>query len=75
MLNPTHISGADSDLNWRYEVAPNTDSKVNLLTIGRIAASGNWYGDYGEFFIAWAPLPKRNKELESRLVHEGVIPR
>lgn len=71
----SHITGSGEQLNWRYEIAPNSDAKVYLLTIGRIATTGSWHGAYGQFFIAWAPMPKRNKELEDRLVLEGVIPR
>lgn len=43
---------------WNYSIPLSTDSKVNLLTVGRIATNGSWYGSYGQFFIAWAPLPK-----------------
>lgn len=57
--------------DWRYEVPPKTDAKVQLLTIGRVGVYGNWYGRYGEFFIAWAPCPKRNKAAEARL---GLLP-
>jgi hypothetical protein len=53
--------------DWIYEVPPRTDAKVQLLTVGRIATYGSWYGELGEHFIAYCPLPKRNKELERRL--------
>jgi hypothetical protein len=62
-------------IEWIYSIPPKTDSKVNLLTIGRTSTTGNWYGKYGEFFIAWHPLAKRNKGLEDQLVAQGVIPR
>jgi hypothetical protein len=55
---------------WVYAVPPRTDAKVQLLTIGAIQTTGNWYGKYGEFFVAYAPLPKRNKEIERKL---GVL--
>jgi hypothetical protein len=71
--NPTHITGTGHELDWRYEVSPRTDSKVQLLTVGRIAVHGNWYGTYGENFIAWAPMPKRNKVRENELIAEGVL--
>jgi hypothetical protein len=56
---------------WRYEVCPRSDAKVQLLTIGAVATSGNWTGAYGEFYVAWCPLPKRNKAKEREL---GVLP-
>lgn len=70
----TAITGIGKDLEWRYEVAPKSDSKVHLLTVGRIATHGNWSGGYGQYFIAWAPVPKRNKALEEQLVAAGRIP-
>lgn len=69
----THISGTGDELDFRYEVPPLTDAKVQLLTVGRICVTGNWYGHYGEAFIAWAPLPKRNKAIEQDLIAQGII--
>jgi hypothetical protein len=74
MTEPTHITGAGTELEWRYEVAPNRGAKVQLLTVGRIAVHGNWYGAYGEAFIAWAPMPKRNKELEDQFFNHRENP-
>lgn len=68
-----HIAAAPGEIFWRYEVAPRTDAKVWLLTRGRIAVPGNWAGAYGESFIAWAPMPKRDKDIENRLIAEGKI--
>lgn len=62
---------ATNETPWRYEVAPRTDAKVQLLTIGFVAVYGSWRGAYGDLFVAWAPVPKRNKELEAEL---GLIP-
>lgn len=42
-------------------------AKVFLLTKGGVATTGNWTGAYGEFFIAWCPMPKRNKQREREL--------
>lgn len=66
--NEPVITGKDE---WRYEVAPRTDAKVLLLTTGATQTSGNWNGAYGEYYVAWYPLPKRNKRREKEL---GVLP-
>lgn len=67
MSTQPHIAAPAGQVFWRYEVPASTDSKVLLLTAGRVAVTGNWYGPYGRHFIAWAPLPKRDKEQEARL--------
>lgn len=59
---------------WRYEV-PDTTATVLLLTIGRVAMKGPWSGEMGQYYIAWSPLPKRDKALEDQLIEAGVIPR
>lgn len=61
------ITADPGDVFWRYEVPARTDAKVLLLTKGGIAVSGNWTGRLGEFFCAWAPLPKRDKKREREL--------
>ncbi len=63
----TYITADPGGVFWRYEVPAKTDAKVFLLTVGRIAVVGNWYGAYNESFIAWAPMPRRDKEQEARL--------
>jgi hypothetical protein len=68
-----HISAPAGECYWRYEIAPRSDAKVQLLTKGRIATHGQWTGAYGEQFIAWAPMPKRDKKTEARLIAEGKI--
>lgn len=67
MNSKTHITAETGEIYWRYEVPHSTDAKVLLLTVGRIAVTGQWYGPYGQNFIAWAPLPRRDKEQEARL--------
>lgn len=67
MSTQPHIAAPAGEVYWRYEVPKSTDAKVLLLTIGRVAVTGNWYGPYGQNFIAWAPLPRRDKEQEARL--------
>lgn len=53
--------------SWRYEEPLRTDAKVLLLTVGRVAVVGNWCGELGQFFVAWSPLPKRDKQREQEL--------
>jgi len=67
MSNETHIAAPAGEVYWRYEVPKSSDAKVLLLTVGRVAVVGNWYGPIGKAFIAWAPLPKRDKEQEARM--------
>lgn len=67
MSTQPHITAPAGEVYWRYEVPTSTDAKVFLLTVGRVAVVGNWQGAYGQSFIAWAPLPKRDKEQEARL--------
>lgn len=52
---------------WRYSVPRTTDSKMLLLNLGGVAVIGNWRGQLGEHFLAWCPLPKRDKTLEALL--------
>ena len=54
-----------SGVKWNYSIPRNTDSKVHLLTIGMVVTSGSWYGKYGQYFLAWAPLPKVDKQILS----------
>lgn len=61
---------ADDDTSYRYPAAgaqrPPGGAKVLLLTIGGICVTGNWSDD-GRY-LAWAPMPKRNKEIEECLL-------
>ena len=51
---------------WRYEVCPYSDT-VDLLTVGGIRLKGQWQGKLGEQYMAWMPLPKRDKQKELAL--------
>jgi hypothetical protein len=42
--------------------APRPGAKVQLLTRGGVHMTGPWAED--GFYVAWLPLPKRNKEKE-----------
>lgn len=56
--------------DWRYEVPPDTSATCLLLTVGRSLVKGKWYGEHNQYFMAWAPMPKGNKEIERRLREE-----
>ena len=64
---------------WRYEVCPYSDT-VDLLTVGGIRLKGQWQGKLGEQYMAWMPLPKRDKQKELALglgmeyLPEGFVP-
>lgn len=57
-----------NEARWRYpangEPAP-AGVDVQLLTRGGIQVRGTW--DSSGAYIAWAPMIKRDKELEKRL--------
>ena len=44
---------------------PPSGAKVLLLTVGGICTVGPWDGS--ERYTGWAPLPRRNKEKETRI--------
>lgn len=60
---------ASDDVWFRYPEAgdplPPSNTKLLLLTRGGICIVGQWVVD--GFFVAWSPMPKRNKEKESLL--------
>lgn len=57
----------DASYPWNYTVPSNPSRKMQLLTIGDIAVYGPWRGRIGEFYKAWAPMPKRDKQREREL--------
>jgi hypothetical protein len=65
--NPTHISAPPGELFWRYSMPAERSAKMLLLTVGKVAEVGNWIGGYGDLYIAWCPLPQRDKALEGEL--------
>lgn len=64
------------ELYWRHSLPRRTDSKMLLLTVGEVAVIGQWYGKVGEHFLAWCPLPKRDKRVAVSLdtVHPAQSP-
>lgn len=57
---------ATDHTQWTYDIGP-LNRKISLLTRGRTQETGYWRGAYGEMFVAWAPLIKRDMEIEDRL--------
>lgn len=65
-MHATYVSAPVSA--WIYEKPLRMGAKTLLLTIGGICLTGNWYGALGENFVAWAPLPQRDKAAEARIL-------
>lgn len=63
----THIAAEPGNIYWRYEKPALVVSKMMLLTTGHVAVLGPWIGEYGEHYIAWSPMPKRDKVTEREL--------
>ncbi len=76
MTDQSVTTAPPGEIHWRYTVPRNGDSKMLLLNLGGVAIIGNWYGELGEHFLAWCPLPKRDKQLERALglVHYAPTP-
>lgn len=46
-------------IEWNFTVPPaGKRGKLQLLTIGGISVPGAWYGDLGQYFVAWHELVK-----------------
>lgn len=58
---PTYIAAVHGQVYWREEKCPHPGAKVLLLTVGGVCVTGHWYGDLGEAFVAWSPMPKRGR--------------
>lgn len=54
----SYIAAKPGQVYWRHEKCPHRSSKVLLLTVGGICVTGSWYGDVGQYFLAWSPMPK-----------------
>lgn len=52
---------------WIYE-RPRQRGKMHLLTIGCISVTGVWSGELGQYYLAWAPLLKRDKAKEREIL-------
>jgi hypothetical protein len=65
--NNDPVIADNPDSEFKYEVPPRTDATVLLLTKHGVCVPGEWRGKYGQYFIGWAPMPKRNKQREKEL--------
>lgn len=61
-IHATHITAPPGELYWRKSVPPHVGAKMILRTIGNVAVIGHWYGDLGQYFSAWCPLPTDSHE-------------
>lgn len=62
------FTGTSTDIYWRYEVPANKNDTMFLLTaFGKIVVKGAWYGELGEYYIAYSPMIKRDKDKEREL--------
>lgn len=58
--------GAQLDLH--YTVPKRTDQDLLLLTTGGVLVSGRWYGELGQHFVAWMPMPRVLKDKVEEIV-------
>lgn len=64
--SPSHVTSAETQ--WRYEVPMQRGAKTQLLTKGGISVTGQWAGELGEYYFAWAPLIKRDRVKEAEIL-------
>ena len=62
-MTPYQSAGPEYLYPSAGDAPPIPGSKVQLLTKGLVHTTGPW-NDSGDY-IAWLPLPKRNKEKET----------
>ena len=65
-----YITALPSGMSYRYTL-PDKSGKMLLLTVGGVCVVGAWAGELGEYYIAWCPLPKRDKSREPVISVEG----
>lgn len=58
MRHLTYVAAQPGQVYWRKEVCPHKGAKVLLRTIGGVCVTGQWYGELGQYFTAWSPMPK-----------------
>lgn len=56
-----HLAAPPGEIYWRHTKPKGRGQKMLLRTIGGVAVIGCWYGELGENFTAWCPLPKDHK--------------
>lgn len=65
-----YLTGSQSEMFWHYSVPPHVGQKVQLLTVGGVATTGQWTGELGQNFVAWAPLLKVDHAEVARVIRE-----
>lgn len=68
--NKSYLTGDQSEMFWHYNVPSHVGQKVQLLTVGGVATTGQWTGELGQTFVAWAPLLKVDHEQVARVMFE-----
>ena len=67
-MNEQQIITAFGIGGWNYCRPQHENVKMQLLTTGGVCVIGQWTGDIGEHYLAWAPLLKRDKAEERRIL-------
>jgi len=55
---------------WTYDAPRDRGATYLLLTISSVLVKGRWYGEHNEYFIAWAPMPSIDHDIERKLREE-----
>ena len=58
---------AEETPRWRYTEPPPINTKLMLLTVGGQQVTGPWSGKFGETYLAWSGMLKRDKAKEKEL--------
>ena len=58
-----YLTAPQSEQYWHRSLPVLRGKKMQLLTIGGICVVGQWYGDLGQAFVAWAPLLKDEPQV------------
>ena len=67
-MKPVERYTACPSMPWRYEPAP--PGKCQLLNMDYVAYYGPATGEFMQEYIAWCPLPKRDRHAERKLLQE-----
>jgi hypothetical protein len=68
-----YVAAPPGALYWRYSIPKMKGKLMWLLTVGGKSVPGIWYGELGQYLIAWCPLIQRDKELEEKLFGNGQV--
>lgn len=67
----SYVAADPGEVYWRKEKCPHRGADVLLRTVGGILVRGKWYGDLGEAFTAWCPMPKDG--LPPAAIHDAPL--